>query len=238
MRCDMKKRIFSVMLIFVLLAEMMLLSGTAAAADVEQTAVAYMNITFECGCTRVGTGTMIAVNGMVTAAHNLVCYQHNKHLKSCVLYFGRRNNQYHYKYDGTLSYAWFADFSNGYVSSDDIGYIVFPNDIGNTTGWYGWSAESDDDIRWEYCHMTGYDGGVTRDDWAQVDVYNTKEITWPISSGFRNSSQGGPVYYAYEGLEYPVLVAVYTTCGTSTGYARRLTSAVIEDMKKNGVKFN
>ncbi len=230
------KRTLSVLLLAVFLLGAAL-TAPAQAADVRETAVAYMDITFECGCTRLGTGTMIAVNGLVTAAHNLVCYQHSRKLKNCTFYFGRNNNRYHYKYSGNFSYTWFTDFSKGYVSSDDIGYVVFPKDIGNTTGWYAWSVESDDDIRWEYCNMTGYSGSVTVSDFAQVDVLNDKEITWPISYEMKQCGQGGPVYYLWEGMEYPTLVAVYTTCGT-VGYARRMTREVYDSMRSNGVKFN
>ena len=63
-------------------------AGQAATyTRVEDTAVALMDITFSCGCTRMGAGTMIAVNGLITAGHNLLCSKHNQKLKTCTFYF-------------------------------------------------------------------------------------------------------------------------------------------------------
>ena len=209
-----------------------------AAGDTETNAVAEMEIKFYCGCKRTGTGTMIAKNGMITCAHNLCCPDHNRKLESCTFYFGRNNKRYHYKYNGKFSYTYYGDYSNGYQSEDDIGYIVFPNDIGKNTGWYASRVESDNDIKWEYCHMIGYQGTKRVSDWNQVSVLNAKEITWSASSEFKKCGQGGPVYYASSDLEYPVLVAVYSCYTSSDGYARRLTNQVFNDMEKSGIKFN
>ncbi len=219
---------------------MMLLSLPlgAVAGSPEESAVVQMDIKFTCGCKWTGTGTMICTNAMITAGHNLVCYVHNKPLDTCTCYFGRSGSKYTYKYNGAFTFYWFSDFSDGYESEDDIGYVIFPTDIGKKTGWYASSAESDDDLEWEYCHLMGYNGNVRLNDWAQANIVSSKLISLDASPAYRNGNQGGPVYYANEGLEYPTVVAVYITCSDTTAYARRLTKDIFDDMRKNGARFN
>ena len=233
------KKLLAVLLLLVLAAQPLLCMSTASAGSPNQTAVAYMEARFQCGCTWNGCGTMIAKNGLITAGHCLVCFTHNKPLKSCNFYFKRqKSGTCFYKYTGNFSAYCYADFSRGYSMEDDIGYVVFPTNIGNETGWYASSAESDYDINWEFCHMYGYSGGGMISDWAQVNVVDSKTVSWEASSEFRSGTQGGPIFYDYEGLDYPVLVGVYTTCGGTTAYARRLKNSIYSDMKAAGVIFN
>ena len=225
----------------IILALALLFGVSAQAAtytNMRQTAVAYMEIKFECGCTRVGLGTMVAPNGMVTAAHNVICSKHNQQLETCNFYFGYYSkNDCFYKYNGSFSYTWYSDFSNGYKSADDIAFVKFPTNIGNTTGWYASSVESDSDLEWEHCYAKGYRNGQAVNDWGLISVVNDKQIKWTRSESFQGACEGGPLYYDYEGLEYPVLVAVYTSFAGDTGYARRLTGNIIKDMRDAGVAF-
>ncbi len=236
----MMKRFLSLLLVLALAAGLITVSVPALAADnsPDTSAVAYFEVKFHCGCTWNGTGTMIATNAMITAAHNLVCYTHNRGVNTATFYFERDNRKYRTSYNGKFNYHSYADFSRGYESDDDIAYIIFPKDIGSNTGWYASSAESDDDIKWEFCHMIGYNGYKRLYDWEQVEVESSKLISWPASREYREGNQGGPVYYRYEGLEYPVLVAVYITCSNTRAYARRITNNIYSDMERDGAKFN
>lgn len=215
-------------------------AGQAATyTRVEDTAVALMDITFSCGCTRMGAGTMIAVNGLITAGHNLLCSKHNQKLKTCTFYFGfAKQNDWYYEYNGSFTYRYYCDFSSGYSSKDDIGYIVFPSNIGNKTGWYASTIQDDYGLSWEYTNASGYKNGRKTSDWNQITVVNSKQVKWSQSSSFQGSCEGGPLYWFYEGLTYPQLIGVYTSFSGSTGYGRRLTNQVFNDMKKDGVTFN
>ena len=62
----MMKRIIALLVLFVLAFSV---SAQADSFNAEH-AMAFMEITFTCGCSRVGTGAMIGRRGLVTAAHN------------------------------------------------------------------------------------------------------------------------------------------------------------------------
>ena len=211
----------------------------AAGSSPEYNAVALMDVTFKCGCGWTGMGTMVAENALLTASHNLICYKHASKCKSATYYFGYKGrNKYFYKYSGDFSYTCYEDFLNGYKSANDIAFVIFPTSIGKKTGWYASRYDNDEALKWEYSHVIGTKNNRIVEDWNQIDVLSSREITWPISSSFRGAASGGPVYWTGEGLAYPTLIAVYTTASDSTGYARRLTKDIFDNMKKSGAKFN
>ena len=233
------KKVISLLLLVTLLVGMVTVGEAAKNDSMLKSAVAYMKVKYKCGCSRTGSGTMVAVNGLITCAHNLVCADHNKGVDTCNFYFGRTGkNKYSHKYTGKFTYRWYGDFSGSYSSADDIAYVVFPEDVGKKTGWFASSAESDDDLKWEFCHMSGHDSREMVFDWSQIEVVDSKRISWTMSNAFRDCMEGGPVYYDSDDMDYPTVVAVYTSHNGSTGYARRLTKKIYDDMKSDGVKFN
>lgn len=211
-----------------------LLMTVSALAVGSMDSIAYMNIDFECGCHRTGAGTMIARNGLITAAHNLVCSDHNRNLKSCSFFFGWDGKTYSYKYSGGFSYTWYADFSGGYSSRDDIAYVIFNEDVGRRTGWYehGVLDPADDSWSWDYYNMVGYKGKSRIWDTAKINVIDSKQLTWPMSGDFSDCMEGGPVMSSY------TVFAVHTSHSGSTGYARLITGDLLNDMLNAGAQFN
>ena len=227
-------------IVIILLAA--LLAGIVSAApaeDMRDTAVAYMEVKYKCGCTRNGTGTMVAPNGLITAGHNLCCEEHGKGAKSIKFQFGRKSNgKSFYTYSGQYTAYWYGSYrENGYDSRYDIGFVVFPKDIGNRTGFYASNALSDEDLKWEFTHMIGYKKGKPTSDWNQIEVHDQYRVTWTMSPEFQGGNEGGPLYFEDDAEEFPILIAVYTSFNGSTGYARRLTTALFRDMREAGVHF-
>lgn len=230
------KRLTALALVILLFA----LPITAMAAMTDMTlTMAYMECYFTCGCSRVGTGTMIGRYGLVTAAHNLYCYMHGKQLNYCNFYFGAKpDGSYWYKYEGNFTYRAYNAFTHGYNSQDDIGYVIFESPVGNYTGWCAPTAGSDWYLNEEYMNMLTYDGSRNLKNIFEIMYVDSPlEVYWPgqiegLAAG------GGPVYFWYEGLEYPQIVAVYTAQDTAgNSYGRRLTEDIINDMRDDGV-FN
>lgn len=202
-------------------------------------ATALMNITFQCGCKRIGTGAMIGRRGLITAGHNLYCKDHGKPLKSCSFLFGAKSlNSGLKRYDGAFSYRVYDTFQNGYSTFNDIGYVVFEKALGDSTSWYASWAGSDDDLNMEYTNIYNYSEKGRLEYYRSIQyVANNKQIYWDGFIGYE-AGEGGPVFFTYEGLEYPTVVAVYTHYDLSgSSYGRRITSNIINDMRADGA-FN
>ena len=223
----------AVLLLFVF---SILLLTPAHADTIDTKPITYMNVTFECGCKRTGAGALMGRNCLITAAHNLVCHQHNEKLKSCDFFFSWDGNTYSGKYTGSYSYRWYADFSRGYESQDDIGYVIFSQTVSERTGFYenGIISYGDDALGWEYCTIYGYNGKKRVSDRAILTFADTKQVSWTMSSGFSGCSEGGPVLW---GNSFPFVTAVYTCHSGTTGYARLLTGNIIDDMVRDGADF-
>ena len=227
------------------LAALLLLSlplHSLAASFSYEKAICLMTVQFQCGCSRYGTGAMIGRRGLITAGHNLVCLNHSRALKSCTFLFGAKSAN-----SGTFKITvkngkgytarWYDSFSGGYSSSDDIGFVVFEKPVGDSTGWFGWWAGSDYDMNEEFMNTFDYDGrGRLKDLFTVQYVLDSKRLYW---DGHLWDTQGGPVVFDQEGMDWPQVVAVSTTYDTSKnrGYGRRITMNVINDMRAMGA-FN
>lgn len=230
----MMKRMMALALVIMLFT--LPITAMADTFDISHT-VAYMDSHFTCGCSRGGSGTMISRYGLVTAAHNLYCHVHSEPLQYCDFYFGANSpGSCWYKYDGKFTYRVYDTFTNGYSSKDDIGYVIFNSPVGGETGWCASIAGSDHYLNEEFTHVLSYDG--TRHLQTIFDiqyVLDSKQIYWP---GWISGTDGGPVCFWYEGLEFPQVVAVYTSHDDNgNGYGRRLTNEIFDHMREAGA-FN
>lgn len=219
-----------------LLAAFLLLPLAALAGDFDIShTIAYMESQFTCGCSRGGSGTMISRYGLVTAAHNLYCYEHGKPLKYCNFYFGARSaGSCWYQYSGKFTYRVYDTFQNGYSSRNDIGYVVFQSPVGDETGWCGSIAGDDHYLNEEFVNVATYDETRHLDSvYSILYVKNSCEVYW---DEWLYGTDGGPVYFGYsEDLDYPQVVAVYTSHDSNgNGYGRRLTSDIYSDMREDG----
>lgn len=221
----------TIIAVFTLVLLTMVLPAYAGSFD-EHKATAYMNIKFECGCTRTGTGAMIGRRGLITCAHNLICFQHSKWLKSCTFIFGAKSaNSGQKKVTSGYSYAVYDMFQNGYSGENDIGYVIFEQPIGDSTGWYAWEYGPDDFLNDEFTHVNYYTyNGRFKDLFTIQHVANSNQLKLDDDPG---EGDGAPVFFAYEGLDWPTVVGVYTT----GAYARRLTKQIGDDMRAAGA-FN
>lgn len=195
--------------------------------------IVYMNATFECGCKRTGGGALVGLNVLITAAHNLVCSTHNKSLKYCNFFFGYDGNSYKKEYRGIFHYCWYSDFSKGYNSRDDIGYVIFDEKVGSQIGFFdiGVIGPEEDSWSWGYYNIYGYSGKKLVTDWKKLSGIDSKQIHWSMSSDFSGTLEGGPVESGN------MVFAVYTSHSGSTGYGRLLTVDIIQDILDDGGNF-
>jgi len=206
------------------------------------TAVAYIKCQFNCGCTRYESGTMVARNGMVTAGSAMLCPSHNKKVSDMEFWFGWISpSDFFYHYNGSCSYRCYADFSNGYDSENDIGYIVFPENVGETTGWFA-SLFTDNASEFktaQRCKMVGYDGDWDLNyKWVNASRYSDVEIRSP--KGNDAYASGTPLCFTYTDYGETVheIRAIYTAKSDSYYYARILTNNIYDEMIDDGVLFS
>lgn len=229
----MKKRFLALLVLILMIFSV----GAQASSDVNIHTLAFMDIKFNCGCTRYGTGTMIGRYGLITAAHNLYCPEHGQNLKSCSFAFGSKSlRSAWYRYTGRFSYTVYDTFRNGYKSENDIGYVIFDSPVGNETGWQDYIVGTDFDLNWEFTHVYTYDNKAKLGylGLGQEDVISSTEVKL---EGYLSGAEGGPVTVNYGDGDYPdyLIVAVYTSHDSSgNGYGRRITQNVINDMRADG----
>ena len=222
-------------LTIVILLLALILPSYVAAADGGRSAypersIAYMDITFKCGCSRIGTGAMVCTDGLITAGHNLICSEHSQGAKDIDFYFGYvSKSDYYYLYNGHFHYWYDDNFKKGYRSKYDIGYVRFDENIGKKTGWMATRYGPDKEFDRQVCSISAYsrDGELTEYS-AQISIdsdlqffLNQKELPY--------GGEGAPVYIYRNGT--PTLVAVYNSHTSRGCLGRRITKDLFNDMK-------
>lgn len=232
----MKKRILLLMMTLMLFLSP--LTAQAASFNRER-ATAYMNITFQCGCRRGGTGAMVSRKALLTAGHNLYCHKHGKPLKNCTFSFGcTSKTKCAYQYKGKFRFWVYDTFQGGYNSQNDIGYVIFNENVGDKTGWFATQVPSRQLIENNAFFFHAYDSNLKLQRLGELP-YMVDNIDLEIwIPNFITGMSGGPVTLAVEDHEIPPVVGVYTSTNNyNKSYARLLTDDVFMDMKENGA-FN
>ena len=223
-------------LIVAILLLIFILPSCVAAADggrsaYPEKAIAYMDISFKCGCTRIGTGTMVCVDGLLTAGHNLICKEHSQPADKINFYFGYvSENDYYYRYNGHFHYWYLDGFKKGYHSRNDIGYVLFDENVGEKTGWMATRYGPDKDFDGKICAISAYssDGELTEYS-AQISIDSKLQFSLNQEK-LPYGGEGAPVYLYRNGK--PTLVAVYNSHTNHSCLGRRLTKELFNDMKK------
>ena len=225
-----------VLMLAVILAALSLTAASADSLD-PHAATAYMEITFECGCTRTGTGAMIGRYGLLTAAHNLYCHKHARPVKTCDFLFGAKSpNSGKKRYEGHFTYRVYETFKDGYSSKNDIGYVIFETPVGDSTGWFAWRAANDNYLKSKFVTIMNYKTNARIETlYSFLTVRNNTQV---LFTSIPDGGEGGPIFINQDGMEFPEVIGVYI-CTDDKGNAvgRRITDQVYYDMKADGA-FN
>lgn len=193
-------------------------------------AIAYLDIKGECGCSWTGSGFMVSKDGLATAAHCLVCSEHQKWVSGITMYFGYRSNKnYTYRYNGGASY-WYGSnpyAQGGYVSDDDYAYLKLEKNVGDTVGWFGIQS-SHEQVEGQQYTVTGYRHGVLKSAVGAVQIHDDKHLSYLMDMEPGNS--GCPVYDS----DYYV-IGINVCESSRSNYARRLTGDVLDQMRRQGL---
>ncbi len=189
-------------------------------------AVAYMDIDYRCGCENTGTGFMVERNKLFTAAHCIVCTTHNQWADHIDFYFGFTTlNDYAYKYSG----RWYATvgntFPNGYTTDGDWAVVKFYENVGDTTGWFGFRYDMpDSEITSKELHLLGYRFGTLRLSSGSASRGYGDLLNYQIDMEPGNS--GGPVFYLDGETPYAVAINIAENEEKQTNYGYRITKEV------------
>ncbi len=230
----MRMKRFITLLLLAALVLTPLLASAGGYTNYPRTAIAYMEINYRCGCSRIGTGAMICDNGLITAGHNLICAEHSKTARDIVFYFGYiSKSDYFYKYSGDVKYWYFDSFQNGYSGEDDIGYVRFSSKVGDHTGWFATRFAGDSEFEGASCRIGAYtsSGKLTLHS-ATLSVNSDKQFTFNKKE-LPYGGEGAPIYILRGSSKDPTIVGVYTSHTNTNCVGRRLTKKLFEEMKED-----
>ena len=225
------KRLTAVLLLLILILPSFAASADGGISTYPERAIAYMDITFKCGCSRIGTGAMIATDGLITAGPNLICKDHSQKADKIVFYFGYvSDDNYYYRYNGHFHYWYLDSFSKGYQSRNDIGYVLFDEYVGDTTGWLATRYGTDREFDGQTCSILAYssDGELT-DYSAQISIDSKLQFAMN-QEALPYGAEGAPVIIYRDG--HATLVAVYNSHTSRACLGRRLTKDMFDQMRK------
>lgn len=192
-------------------------------------AVAYIEVRGKCGCDWTCSGFMISKNAMATAAHCLVCEEHNQWVDCMTMYFGYKNEKnYTYRYTDPATYWHSSSYQNGnYPVTEDYAYLKLQKNVGDKVGWFG-VRHSTAPAYAENFIISGYRWGVLKSSYGSITPDGDKLYRYTIDT--EPGYSGCPVYDS----EY-YAVGINICHNSSANYARRFTSDVVSDMYANGI---
>lgn len=159
-------------------------------------AIAYLSISYSCGCGATGTGFMISKNCMLTAGHCIICTDHGNEASSITAWFGyKSSSDYLLRKTATPSDSVFYHDPNytGSQKNYDYGYVVFNTNVGNTTGWFGMASRNDSTLDGMNINVTGYRYGVMYDCVGEITSVTNKRIKYDADT--EPGESGSPVYF-------------------------------------------
>lgn len=191
-------------------------------------AVAYMKCKGKCGCNWTGSGFMVSHSSLMTAAHCLICKEHNSFVSGITMYFGYQSDKnYLYRYTGGTRY-WYGSnpYATGsFVCDDDYAYMKLEKRVGDTTGWFGirHATPSQNGARFS---VAGYRNGKMKAGRGNVTVLSDRVMTYQIDT--EPGYSGCPVY----DLDH-YAVAINVGHNSRENLARRLTADLVNEMYAN-----
>ncbi|MEC2709698.1 serine protease [Bacillus thuringiensis] len=197
-------------------------------------AVCELIITTADGRKGSGTGWLVGPRTVITAGHCVFDTDTEKWHKSIEVIPARDHTKEPFnRVTSTIFWSvkgWIEHANNKY----DYGAIILDNDIGNTTGYFGFRSDLDSVINNQSITNVGYPGDKDNDDsstqWTmsgKIDVLSDKKIRYMIDTFGGHS--GGPVWL--NSSEPPQVIGIHAYGGCPNS-ATRINSDVFENIKK------
>jgi len=112
----------------------------------------------------------------------------------------------------------------------DYGAIILANNLGNTTGWFGFGVYTDSDLKSTVGNIAGYPGdkpdGTLWYAARRIDSVNSRKVYYDIDTA--GGQSGSAVYRIINGQRYAVAVHAYG--GATTNSGTRIITPVYNNM--------
>ncbi|MGN0745620.1 MAG: trypsin-like serine peptidase [Aristaeellaceae bacterium] len=209
-------------------------TAVSAPSTYPYSAIAYMKVQARCGCQWTGSGFMVSKDCLMTAAHCVACVEHGETANRITLYFGYRSDKnYLIKYDGATTYWYGTDFrseSGDYHTAWDYAYVQLEKNVGDTTGWFGLNALSDETLDNAAFEVAGYRNGSLKTSQGVLSVYSDQIVHH--SGDTEPGYSGCPVF---NGDYYVVAINVAQNKTRQRNIARRITWDLVNEMRDKGM---
>jgi V8-like Glu-specific endopeptidase len=195
---------------------------------------ASLQITARDGSQWIGTGWFIGPHTLITAGH--VVYIKNSGVpgrdgwaRSIDVMPGRNTTTLPYGKVTSKNFRSVTGWTNSGDENFDYGAIIIPNELGNTTGWFGFGVYSDADLKASVGNISGYPGdkpaGTQWYDARKIANVNARKVYYEIDT-FGGQS-GSAVYRIIDGQRYGIAIHAY---GGSSNSGTRIVTPVFDNM--------
>jgi len=183
----------------------------------------------------IGTGWFIGPHTLMTAGHvvhikNSGVAGRDGWVKRIQVMPGRNGSALPYGSVTSSNFRSVLGWTNSGDENYDYGAIILPNNLGNTTGWFGFGVYSDADLVNSVGNISGYPGdkpsGTQWYDARKIASVNSRKVYYDIDT-FGGQS-GSAVYRIINGGRYGIAIHAYG--GASTNSGTRIVTPVFNNM--------
>lgn len=183
----------------------------------------------------IGTGWFIGPHTLMTAGH--VVHIKNSGVpgldgwvKKIRVMPGRNGTLLPYGAVSSTQFWSVRGWTEGGEESYDYGAIILPNDLGLTTGWFGFGVWTDAQLVSATGNIAGYpgdkDAGTQWYDWQCIASVDGRNVYYDIDTA--GGQSGSAVYRILDGGRYAIAIHAYG--GATTNHGARITAPVYNNM--------
>jgi glutamyl endopeptidase len=184
----------------------------------------------------IGTGWFVGPHTLATAGHCV--YIKNSGIPgrdgwvlSIQVMPGRNGTRLPYGAVTSTRFSSVTGWTEGGDENYDYGAIILPTDVGNETGWFGFGAYPDQELKNAVCNISGYpsdksDGTQWYDRHQIADVTATK-VSYDIDT--LGGQSGSAVYRILNGGQYGIAIHAYGGAVYNSG--TRISLPVFNNLK-------
>ncbi|AJK90034.1 hypothetical protein PI85_22280 [Lysinibacillus sp. A1] len=192
-------------------------------------AICQLIITRADGARARATGWLNGKGTVITAGHCVYSTDLNKWNTSITVVLGRNGNEEPYGEITSTNLSSVKGWTEQHDPNYDYGAIILPTHIGDVTGYFGFAAYQDSQLKNVKANLSGYPGDKPNTQWFMYDTITNvanRKIYYDIDTVGGHS--GSPLWIdAPDGQHYAVGIHAYGGCPNS---ATRINQDVFNNL--------